>query len=84
MAIRDDLNESSESSGTPPSPGFHPRTRYISSQYLADSSLSTDVSLYDFTLPHHITGGGGGASSTGSNDGESGSVSSFTVYSDSM
>ena len=84
MAIRDDLNESSESSGTPSSPGFHPRTRYISSQYLADSSLSTDVSLYDFTLPHHITGGGGGASSTGSNDGESGSVSSLTVYSDSM
>ena len=83
MAIRDDLNESSESSGTPSSPGFHPRTRYISSQYLADSSLSTDVSLYDFTLPHHITGGGG-ASNAGSNDGESDSVSSLTVCIDGV
>ena len=50
MAIRDELKQSSTSSPSSPSysPLFPPR--YISSQYLADSSLNIDVSQYDFTL----------------------------------
>ena len=49
MAIRDEFRENSPDKS---SLGFSPPfpARYISSQYLADSSLSTDVSQYDFTF----------------------------------
>ena len=79
-SIRDDLKQftaAGDSSGSPSSPSTHPR--YISSQYLSDSSLSTDVSQYDFTLPHyHQYGSAGGASTESSSiDEDSGNVSFY-------
>ena len=50
MAIRDEARATQGSrEGSPTaSPLFWP-AQYISSQYLADSSLSADVSMYDFS-----------------------------------
>lgn len=69
MAIRDELRGQSHSSSIGSSPSPLIPTRYISSQYLADSSLSTDVSQYDFTIPlPPLSPQGGSTTGIGSND----------------
>ncbi|XP_019852740.1 PREDICTED: DNA-dependent protein kinase catalytic subunit [Amphimedon queenslandica] len=84
-SIRDDLKQSTAAGNSSGSPSSSPSTRprYISSQYLSDSSLSTDVSQYDFTLPHHHQYGsvGGGASTESSSiDEDSGNSQEASSY----
>ena len=60
MTIRDELRQTKRSPDGSSSLGFSPPfpVRYISSLYLADSSLSTDVSQYDFSFNvSHVTTG---------------------------